>query len=424
MAKGFMPHLAHWVGSRQIWALSSTLPPISSVAWSTIFTGTNPGIHGIFGFHDLTKHSYQSYFTTYNHVKAPSLWEQLGWNGLRSIIINVPQTYPAREIKGVLVAGFVAPDLKRAVFPPRIYPYLKSVGYRIDPQTDHAVHNQERLLGDCFFTFRKRVEVLFRFMEMESWDFFMGVITETDRLHHFLWHALEDPTHPYHSDILSFYGEIDCFLGRLFDRCTPEKTIMIISDHGTTSLKKEFYLNRWLFENGYLIYNSRTPRGPEDMHPKSRAFALDPSRIYIHLSSRYPRGCVASGRAYDDLRDEIRGRLISMRDPETGLPVIEKVYAKEEIYHGPWVDRAPDLIVCTVSGYDPKGAFHTSTLLGHTGRTGMHTSDDAFLILGANYGGLIPSKLEQVASLIWNHYLIRNPVSQPGMTRDGVPIVE
>ena len=97
MAKGVMPNLAHLIHGREIRALNSTFPPLSSVAWSTIFTGVNPGTHGIFGFHDLTEHSYHSYFTTYNHIKAPSLWEQLGWNGLRSVVINVPQTYPARE---------------------------------------------------------------------------------------------------------------------------------------------------------------------------------------------------------------------------------------------------------------------------------------------------------------------------------------
>jgi predicted AlkP superfamily phosphohydrolase/phosphomutase len=204
--------------------------------------------------------------------------------------------------------------------------------------------------------------------------------------------------------ILDFYSEIDRFLGRLFDRCTPDTSIMLISDHGAASLKKEFYLNRWLFENGYLIYNSRTPQGPEDMHPETRAFALDPSRIYIHQSSRYPRGCVASGHAYEDLREEIRGRLIALRDPETGLPVIEKVYAKEEIYHGPYTDMAPDLIVCTFPGYDPKGAFFKPTPFGHSGLTGMHTIDDAFLILGNDYAGSIPHNLEEIAPLIWSHY--------------------
>jgi len=408
IAQGVMPHLAQWVKGREIWPLSSTMPPLSSVAWSTIFTGVNPGVHGIFGFHDLAAHSYRSYFTTYNHIKAPSLWDHFGWNGLRSMVINVPQTYPAREIKGVLVAGFVAPDLKKATFPPRIYRYLKGTGYRIEPKTEEAAHNPEGLMEDCLFTFKKRAEVFLHFMESEPWDFFMAVITETDRLHHFLWHVLEDPAHSCHSGILDFYSEIDRFLGRLFDCCTPDIPIIFISDHGAVGLKKEFYLNRWLFENGFLVYKSRTPQGPEDMHPETRAFALDPSRIYIHRSSRYPRGCVDSGHAYDDLREEIKGQLSALQDPETGLPVIEKVYAKEEIYHGPYMEMAPDLIVSTFPGYDPKGAFYTPTLFGHNGRTGMHTIDDAFLIFGTDYEGSTPTRIDQVASLILNHYQKKN----------------
>jgi predicted AlkP superfamily phosphohydrolase/phosphomutase len=404
MAQGVMPRLARWLNGREVWKLSSTIPPLSSVAWSTIFTGVNPGVHGIFGFHDLYTHSYRSYFTTYDHIRAPSLWDHLGWKGLRSVVINVPQTYPAREIKGVMVSGFVAPDLRKATFPPRVYPYLKGTGYRTEPKTDEASHHPECLVEDCLCTFKKRAQVIFHFLENEPWDFFMVVITETDRLHHFLWHALENPAHSCHSRILRFYGEVDRFLGSIFDRCTSDTAVMLISDHGAARLKKEFYLNRWLFEKGYLTYKSSDPRGPEDMHPKSRAFALDPSRIYIHQSSRFPRGCVASGHDYEDLREEIRGGLLALRDPETDLPVIEKVHRKEEIYHGPYMDRAPDLIVSAFPGYDPKGAFYTSFLFGHNGRTGMHTIDDAFFIPGSDHPGSIPHTLEDIAPLLWSHY--------------------
>ena len=43
---------------RSVWqageaaALTSTLPPISSVAWATYATGVGPGRHGVFGFVD------------------------------------------------------------------------------------------------------------------------------------------------------------------------------------------------------------------------------------------------------------------------------------------------------------------------------------------------------------------------------------
>jgi predicted AlkP superfamily phosphohydrolase/phosphomutase len=77
-------------------------------------TGTNPGKHGVYGFLDLKPSSYKVYFPNATHVKGETLWDVLGRKGKRSVVLNVPSTYPAREINGVLVSGFVAIQLERA----------------------------------------------------------------------------------------------------------------------------------------------------------------------------------------------------------------------------------------------------------------------------------------------------------------------
>ncbi len=93
------------------------IPEISSVSWSSFMTGTQSGEHGIFGFMDLEPKSYNLYFPNLSHLKAPPIWEILAAQGRKSVIINMPSTYPAPEINGALISGFVAIDIHKAVYP-------------------------------------------------------------------------------------------------------------------------------------------------------------------------------------------------------------------------------------------------------------------------------------------------------------------
>ena len=51
--RGAMPALAAVVRESRLLGMSSTLPPLSSVAWSTVLTGRGPGEHGVFGFVEI-----------------------------------------------------------------------------------------------------------------------------------------------------------------------------------------------------------------------------------------------------------------------------------------------------------------------------------------------------------------------------------
>ena len=212
--------------------------------------------------------------------------------------------------------------------------------------------------------------------------------------------CLGDPAHPLHEEFFRVYEEIDRFLGGIFERLNGRTKLILLSDHGFGPLFKEFYLNRWLQENGYLQAAQLNPETIDDLSPSTRAFALDPSRIYIHLSRKYPRGSVAAGREYENLRAEIKRRLLAVKDPETGSPVVSAVYGREEIYRGPFVDRAPDLVVSTCRGYDPKGPLAKTSVFGHSGLTGMHTGDDAFLIVDGVDSDNVPCDLEQVGAMV------------------------
>ncbi len=374
---GTMPNLASIAKEGTLFQMDSSLPEVSSVAWTSFATGVNPAVHGIYGFMDLRPGTYKMYFPNSKDIKADTIWDVAGRAGKRSVVINLPHTYPAKEIDGVLVAGFVAIDLKKATYPEAAYNYLNNMGYRIDVDARKARESIDNLVEDINLTFDKRKEAVLHYFDQEPWDLFIATVTETDRLHHFMWDALDDENHKYSGFFKDFYREIDGLIGDIYDRCsglTPKPRFMMLSDHGFTGIEQEVYINFWLRENGYLAFENEPAKSTEDIGYNTKAFALDPSRVYINTVERYPNGSVNNGSEYEDIREELADRLMA-----TGI--IQSVYKREEIYSGPLLDNAPDLVLLSKAGYDLKGAISKDVFMAKDKLRGMHTHDDAMFFV-------------------------------------------
>src|SRR4030042_5116327 len=93
MERGIMPEFSQLCKTGRLSRMKSTLPEVSSVAWSSFMTGKNPGEHGIFGFMELDRQTYEYCFPNFSSLKVPTFWEKLG---LTTVALNIPQTYPAR----------------------------------------------------------------------------------------------------------------------------------------------------------------------------------------------------------------------------------------------------------------------------------------------------------------------------------------
>ena len=381
--QGRLPHVSSIFRSGYFGQMSVSVPEISSVSWSSFMTGEQPGEHGIFGFVDLQPGTYKMRFPSLVDLKAPTLWDDLAVRGKRSVVINMPATYPAREINGVLVSGFVAIDMNKAVYPPSLIPRLKELGYRIDVDTVRARENPEILFQELHATIEGRERVAAMLWEEMEWDLFIVVVTGTDRLMHFQWDSIEDANHPYHQRALEYLASVDGFVGRMHDRFSAmdgsqdgKNLFCMLSDHGFTGIKSEVYLNRWLQENGLLRFQKDQPETIADIGPGSRAFVLDPSRVYINLKDKYPSGTVDSSD-YERIRLDLKNGLEGITF-QNGDRVVSRVCLKEEIYHGPCLDRAPDLVLVPNDGYDLKGRVSSPQVFGRTNLQGMHTGHDAF----------------------------------------------
>lgn len=383
--RGQMPNLAGILSQGYFGPMRVSLPEVSSVSWSSFMTGTNSGEHGIYGFMDLKPGTYDLYFPNFTDLKSPTLFDELGKLNKKSIVINLPASYPAREIPGILISGFVSIELKKAVYPLSLLPKLEELNYRIDIDTLRARSDHDFLVENLHETLKIREKIANYLWKKEDWDLFMVVITGTDRLQHFLFDAYVDQTHPYHQAFINYYQQIDDFIGRIYEKYTQlkaEKAFFMLSDHGFTHIKSEVYINRWLFENGYLRFNNGTPKMISEIGPGTVAFALDPSRIYINLKGKYPLGAVEQ-KDYHCFREELKKAFLNIK--YEGEPILRRVFFKEEIYTGLYLDQAPDLVLLSKHGFDLKASVRRDVVFGRSGLQGMHTYDDAFLF--SNAGG-------------------------------------
>jgi predicted AlkP superfamily phosphohydrolase/phosphomutase len=386
IAEGKAPNAGRLAGQGSLLRMDSVWPWVSSVAWSSMMTGVNPAKHNIFGFIDRDPATYKQFIPTSRHMRARTLWEVLSEAGKRVAVVNVPVTYPPRPVNGILVAGFLSPTLDKAVYPESYLPTLKSLGYIVDADPWKARESKDLALQEVHAALEARIRTLFYLFDNEEWDYLHVHVMETDRLHHFLWQQMEEGHPTYAPAFYDFYRRIDEMLGRLADRLDGNTTLMWMADHGFCTIKKEVYVNRWLMDNGWLTLRTVPPdrkKGLDEIDPGSVAYSMDPGRVFIRVQGREKEGVVSPGAEYESLRSQIATAALDLRDPDDGSPIFQAAFKREELYHGPYLEQAADLILAPHDGYDPKGPLYRDALTYKGDElVGMHTYDDAMLYVG------------------------------------------
>jgi predicted AlkP superfamily phosphohydrolase/phosphomutase len=376
-----MPNFARLLQSGCLRRMRSTHPDISGVAWSSFMTGKNPAKHGIFGFIDRKPGTYQTFIPNSTHMQGETIYEIAGKRGLRVCSLGVPNSFPPRPINGAMVGCFLSPSVERATYPPELAQELKGMGYKVDTDPWAARESTERFLEDFRATLKTRGAAILKMLRKEPWDLFVAHIIETDRLHHFLWGNYEHGDEKLAPAFVDCYRQVDEFIGRFVEAVPRSYELIVLSDHGSCAIKQEVYLAHWLMINGYLKFTKEKPESMDDIDASSKAYVLDPGRIFINLQGREPRGSVAPGEPYDRLRSELAEAIQALRDPDDDSPIVKQVHFREDIYNGSQFSRAPDLLVETYDGYDVKGSISQTKLLGRGPLTGMHTFDDAMFFL-------------------------------------------
>jgi predicted AlkP superfamily phosphohydrolase/phosphomutase len=189
-------------------------------------------------------------------------------------------------------------------------------------------------------------------------------ISSTDQRQHMFWRLI-DKNHPLHDPLLvkeygrtieKTYIEADQLLDMALQKAGKDTVVLVMSDHGFSPFRRSFNVNTWLRENGYLSLINPWKRGENTLFintdwSRTKAYALGLNSLYINQSGRESEGIVTSGQEKEILVDEIARKLEAFTDPETGEQPVLRAYTPKEIYQGPYVDSAPDIVIGYNRGY-------------------------------------------------------------------------
>ncbi len=155
--------------------------------------------------------------------------------------------------------------------------------------------------------------------------------------------------------IEDLYKRMDGMIGRIRDQLDEKSVLLVMSDHGFKSFRRGVNLNTWLWKNGYLALNNGAATGGEWFRDvdwsKTRAYALGLGGIYLNLKGREAHGIVSPGEEAGRLGHQLIQRLTGLEDSALNQRAINRVFDGHGIFHGPYRENAPDLIVGFSEGY-------------------------------------------------------------------------
>ena len=409
MAEGGMPNLARLMKAGVSGTLESILPPITPPAWTSFMTGKNPGKHGIFHFVETEHGGYAMNYANATSRRSPTVWKLLNDAGYTVGTMNIPFTYPPEKLNGFQISGMDTPsEASPFIHPPELREELiKHLGeIQLDLRFLGAMTTDERryqVLAEMEQMDRQWAKAALYLLENHPQDVMMFVFMSIDTVQHYFWqhmdknHFIHDPKlAPKFGDaIRKVYERLDAAAGQIIDRLPAETAVFVVSDHGGGPVvDRTIYLNRYLAQLGLLNYKPKSTGGLSTIPKKVLRFGFNllrssltsrqksrlsmlfpklvqktemaysaftsidwsrtkaycsevlasPPSIWINLKGLKPQGIV-DPEDYDAVVNLIIQKLAELKDPRTGKPVINRVYRRDEIFHGPFAHEGADLVL-------------------------------------------------------------------------------
>jgi len=393
---GHLPNLERVVETGVRGDLESVLPPVTSPNWKAYATGRNPGQFGIFWWENVDTANRRVHYPAERKHEHRAYWSYLGDGDEPGCdtsedsdpsvaVVNVPLTYPPRPLDGVLVAGAPDGEDEDYTYPPELeadlrerFDYRALKRRRLDDDVDAAA-------GEIYDLIDSRFQVAADLFERHDLDFLQVTTFYLNSLHHFLWD--DERTR-------RAWELVDVHLGRYLDAgCN----VVLMSDHGSTPIRTVFHVNAWLEREGYLATGADIAEALHGVGVNKDRLLRLADRLAVgalvkRLAPRWLLGYVpaedgtvnregktdtvdweattalASGQGpvyltldrdhpeYERTREELADRLREVTDPD-GRPVARAVHRGEDIYHGRYLDEAPDLVIEQADGIHVPGGI-------------------------------------------------------------------
>jgi predicted AlkP superfamily phosphohydrolase/phosphomutase len=418
----------------------TVVPPYSPPAWASIITGMNPAKHGIY---DLMRRTEEDRLKLLGSslLRGKTIWDIASVYGRKVIVMNVPITYPAYPVNGILISGFPVLNPEKSVYPQNLLNQIKTnVGkyiVDIDVGPMYSIRNVDDFIEKLGHITLQRAKTLVYLMENYEWDLVFGVFTEIDRLHHVFWGCLKKESlfskyeiTKYKQLLTSYYTTLNDALDQIVRIVNEHNALLIIiSDHGFEYVEKYVGINNILKKCNY-IESSVLPKLREKIFellnkfhltklvfkllPKqytniaqlSKSFTLDIKKSIAYYS--HYNGITINPHSLH-MKQKVIEDLYNTIDAETGSKIFESIFSKEELYSGPYINELPDLIFCLREGYKAirelphssvskiRDVFKSSKMTGaHQGRSSV-----SYAVFCA-YGKFINSNADLPAVTIYD----------------------
>jgi len=390
--RGDLPFLKELVEGGTRATLVTTIPTSTIPALPTLYTGMNPGEHGILKF---TKPNGE--VVNMSDVAYPKLWNILDTHGLRSLVFNVRFTYPSDPFNGIMFPGNPhPPDATDLTYPRELFReygefYDRRLYDKLVSLYGNVPLNKERILEATIQISQWKYDVFRKLLDREDFDFIFYWNGRSDGGMHMLWNWPEL--------VLELYRHLEGLVKETIARF-PGANVIILSDHGfhqAASLR--FHVNNYLEQQGLLVrtggrvqrkvtdiisglgrnyipswlvtwvLSKRKKKDQADGIGKKAERAVsgkEPTsepRLYAKSLTNHPGIDYKRSKAvqrelwgidllgygddqeYKELADRVIKALLDAR--HEGEPIVSFATKKQELYLGKYLDDIPDIIFLT-----------------------------------------------------------------------------
>jgi predicted AlkP superfamily phosphohydrolase/phosphomutase len=386
MERGLLPNFQRLQSEGVEGILKSTTPPVTPPAWTSISTGLSPARHGVYDFWTYKPGDQGPDATIVTHRQGgKAIWNILSEWGKRVIVANVPMTYPPEPINGIMLSGYMAPDMSAHVTYPASFQevLLEAVPeYQIDLHPAISCGQIGDLTTEVMHMTKQRIAMQ-RLLLKEDWDFFFLAHMGADRIQHMRW----DELMTFSTREIEYYQLLDESLGLALAALTPDDLLMVVSDHGFQGARRKFYIQEYLYRGGWLRMKDESARQHAEIigtirtvirtlklqkiarrafrqlrrkgimemekeHHPARLPDLDwaKTRAWVPSSSGALAGYADiffDASVSEEEIQQLQDDLCSLRDPDNGQPLVTEAHREDAYGEGAFAPKERHLIVQT-----------------------------------------------------------------------------
>ncbi|MGA0706406.1 MAG: alkaline phosphatase family protein [Steroidobacteraceae bacterium] len=433
--EGYLPNFAQLLTAQRFHRIATSSEYLHVSGWPSLYTGTNPGQHGMYHAYQVRSGVPGLLRTEPNWCAMPPFWQHLDAAGRKCIVFDAFMDHPMKSFKGIQILEYgtwtwfgepgSTPARMLGEIRKRFGPY---------PAPEHAnqveVPNDPRRFRDQLIRGAlQKAEITRALMTEHDLDFLFVSFGEPHGAGHYLWH-FSDPQYPLQAtdDTLTgqplmreVYTAVDEAIGQLISQAGPGTTVMVTSPDGMGANYSGCQLMPALLHRMGLLHgpglDGGSTRGPAkggllqalrgaiplefrqavtrclprryryqlSMKWANSAVDWQRSRVYCipnsneayfraNLEGREPTGIVHPGSEYEELIGELSAELHALRSADGSMSAVDRVTRIGQVCSGGRLADLPDLSVSWCSN-----ARTTTTISSHshgmvTGLAGYQTS--------------------------------------------------